>query len=121
MTDKQLQKIRDDLYYKYYGDECRIIENLKMPITKKDERLFEELYCIEMINSCLAYGVDPFEFDDYRGKSWMTDYEKTLGKRRVKQLYKMQVEEFSKATIISNSYTDSEGCSYNSVRFADEN
>ena len=121
MTDKQLQKIRNDLYYKYYGDECRIIENLKMPITKKDERLFEELYCIEMINSCLTYGVDPFEIRDYCGTSYMTDYEKTLGKRRVKQLYEMQVEEFSKATIISNSYTDSEGCSYNSVRFADEN
>ena len=121
MTGKQLQKIRNDLNFKYYGNESRLPENLKTPITKEDKRLYEELDCISMLNSCLAYGVDPFRIRDYCGTSYMTDYEKTLGKRRVKQLYEMQVEEFSKTTIISNSYTDSEGCSYNSVIFADEN
>ena len=127
MTDKQLKKIKDDLNWKYYGDEPHFPEYLKQPITEEDKRTFEELSCIEMLNSCLTYGDDPFRVIDkwwyghgYCKRSYMSDYEDKLGKERVRELYEMQKEEFSKATIIENVYTDSEGLSYNSVRFADE-
>ena len=127
MTDKQLKKIKDDLNWKYYGDEAYLPCNLKMPITPEDEQLYKELSCIEMINSCLTYGDDPFrEIDKWwygHGickRSYMSDYEDELGKESVRELYEMQKEEFSKATILHNVYTDSEGLSYNSVRFADE-
>lgn len=127
MTDKELQKIKEELNWKYYGDEPHFPENLKMPITEEDDKLFEELDCIEMLNSCLTYGDDPFRLIDkwwyghgFCVRSYMSDYEDKLGKERVRELYEMQKEEFSKAIILHDVCTDSEGVSYNSVRFRDE-
>ena len=127
MTDKQLNAARDQLNQKYYGDECRIPENLKMPISEEDERIFEELDCIDMINSCLAYGSDPYAIHDkwwcghgYCKRSYMSDYEDKLGKERVQELVNQQREEFSHAIIMHSVYTDGEGCTYNSVIFADD-
>ena len=56
MTGKQIKNAWHDLNVKYYGDKCRSIENLLQPRSKKDEKLEEELWCREMINSCLIYG-----------------------------------------------------------------
>lgn len=127
MTRKQLEEIRNKLYEKYYGDECRIPANLKMPISDEDKRTFTELNCIEMINSCLIYGDDPFRVihkwwygHGYCDKSYMSEYEEILGKERVKELVDQQREEFSHAIIKHGVYTDSEGCTYNSVIYADE-
>lgn len=122
MTATQIEKLKDEINTKYYGDECLLPENLKMPITKEDETLLEELECREMINSCLVYGDDPFEETEkwwymhgYCKRSYMSDYEDTLGKERVRELYEEQKESLSKATIHHNVYTDNEGLTYNSV------
>ena len=127
MTRKQLEAIRNQLNTKYYGDECRIPANLKMPISAEDEQTFKELDCIEMIDSCLTYGSDPYAIHDkwwyghgYCKRSYMSDYEDELGVERVKELVDQQREEFSHAIIKRGVYTDSEGCTYNSVIYADE-
>ena len=60
MTRKQLEAIRNQLNTKYYGNESHHPDNLKMPISDEDKRTFTELTCIEMIDSCLTYGDDPF-------------------------------------------------------------
>lgn len=122
MTGPQIEKLKDEINTKYYGDECLLPENLKMPITKEDETLLEELACREMINSCLVYGSDPFQLIEkwwymhgYCKRSYMSDYEDTLGKKRVKELYKEQLADIRKATVKHNVYEDSEGCTYNSI------
>ena len=127
MTRKQLETIRDSLNQKYYGNKAYLPCNLEMPITDDDKQMYKELDCIEMINSCLTYGSDPFEKINkwwyghgYCERSYMSDYEEALGEKRVRELYEMQVEEFSKATIYRNVHTDSEGMTYNSVSFVDD-
>lgn len=127
MTDKQLNAIKDQLNEKYYGNECRIPANLKIPISEEDKRTFDELSCIEMINACLTYGDDPYAVHDqwwyghgYCKRTYMASYEEKLGVERVKELVDQQREEFSHAIIKHDVYTDSEGCTYNSVIFAND-
>ena len=128
MTDKQIQAAKDRLNEKQYGDESHLPCNLKQPWTKKDKQLERELSCREMINSCLIYGNDPFRKIDkwwygygYCERSYMSDYEDELGEERVKQLYEEQKFDISQATIHHGVYTDSEGLTYNSITWADEN
>ncbi len=127
MTDKQIQAVKDRLNEKYYGDKVRLIWNQKRPITKKDETLYTELSCREMINSCLIYGSDPFRKiykwwyeHGYCERSYMSDYEDKLGVERVRQLYEEQKYDISQAKVHHNVHTDSEGLSYNSITWADE-
>ena len=127
MTRKQLEATRNQLNAKYYGNKCHHPDNLKMPISEEDKRILEELDCIEMINACLIYGSDPFRVINkwwyghgYCDRSYMSDYEDKLGKKRVEELVKQQREELSHAIIEKGVYTDSEGCTYNSVIYADE-
>lgn len=128
MTDKQIQAVKDRLNEKYYGDEPHLPCNLKQRWTKKDKQLDKELSCREMINSCLIYGDDPFRKIEkwwyghgYCERSYMSDYEDELGKERVKQLYEEQKFDISQATIHRGVHTDSEGLTYNSITWADEN
>ena len=128
MTDKQIQAAKDRLNEKYYGDEPHLPCNLKQRWNKKDKQLDKELSCREMINSCLIYGSDPFRKiekwwygHDYCERSYMSDYEDELGKERVRQLYEEQKYDISQATIHHGVHTDSEGLTYNSITWADEN
>jgi hypothetical protein len=127
MTDKQIQKIKDELNFKYYGDKAYLPCNLKMPITPEDKQLYKELSCRDMINSCLIYGSDPFRKINkwwyghgYCERSYMSDYEDELGEERVKQLYEEQLADIKKAVVHYNVHTDCEGVSYNSITWADE-
>lgn len=122
MTGPEIEKRKTELYSKYYGENSRTLDNLKMAWTKEDETEMEELSCRDMINSCLIYGSDPFHTTTkhwcghgYCERSYMSDYEDVLGKKRVKVLVGEQRETISKSTIQHNVYEDSEGCTYNSV------
>ena len=57
----------------------------------------------------------------YCERSYMSDYEDELGKERVRQLYEEQKFDISQATIHHGVHTDSEGLTYNSITWADEN
>lgn len=125
MTQKEIDRAKDELYSKYYGDEVRLPENLKKPWTRKDEVLMQELDIREMINSILIYGGDPtegtwkhdrylktyYEGNDWRNKGFVT-------RERVNELIAEQKESFSKATVSFAGY-DSEGVSYNSCDWGD--
>lgn len=125
MTDKQIQKAKDELNFKYYGGDVRIPQNEKRPWTKDDKILMEELSCREMINSMLIYGssVDEggWSFNKYlatyyKGDAWRKPL---LTKERVLELIAEQKKSFEKATVLRNVYEDSEGCTYNSCDWGD--
>ncbi len=127
MTNKEIEREKNALYKKYYGDKCRVPANLTQPWTPEDKRRDEELSCIEMIHSCLTYGTDPYEVGTHwvvgKGhvtQTWMTPYEETLGVERVKELVEQEREEYKHAFINHGVYTDCEGLSYNSVTFRDD-
>lgn len=102
MTSKQLEKAKS-----------------KTPYGTKE---YTELSCISMMHSILVYNYYPeqgkitFPIDN----QYLQKYIKTLGVERVSQLWSEQVTDFRKAKVSHNVYTDSEGCSYNSCRWADE-
>ena len=126
MTEKQIEAVKEKLNKKYYGDNCRTIDNLKMEWTKKDEILEEELSCRSMINSMLVYG-DDTEEGSYGYNRYLKPYTEKgtwhdglITKKRLNKLIAEQKNDFEKATVKHNVYTDSEGCSYNSCHWADE-
>lgn len=106
MTDKEIKKIRDENPEFKNGIPCKL--------TLEQQRLHRELDCRDMINSCLCYGYD------FIKSNYSEPYIKELGRKRVIELYNEQKIDFNKATILYNVGTDSEGCSYNSIKWKDE-
>jgi hypothetical protein len=121
MTDKQIRAAEEELNKKYYGNESHISENLKQPWTKKDERLEEELSCRRMINSLLIYGWST-EKGGYAYNTYLKSYIEggLITERRLAELIAEQKKDFENAVVTHDAYTDSEGCSYNGCRWADE-
>lgn len=125
MTAKEIQAAKDLLYMRYYGDGCRVPQNLRRPWSKEDEAFEEELSCREMIDSILIYGgsceKDSYQYDKYlkpyTEKGTWHDGLITLA--RLDELIKEQKADIEKAEIGFAGY-DSEGVSYNYCRFADE-
>lgn len=125
MTEKQIEKLKDELNKKHYGNKSYMPENLICPWTREEEVLMQELQIREMINSILIYGGDPtegtwkhdrylktyYEGNDWRNKGFVT-------RERVNELIAEQKESFSKATVSFAGY-DSEGVSYNSCDWGD--
>lgn len=92
--------------------------------TDEQRRLYNELSCREMIDSCLTYeGIEGFwrecewRFGD---KSYAAPHVRALGLERVKELVAEQEADFAKAKVSRDVFTDSEGVTYNSVRWGDE-
>ena len=116
MTRKQIESARRSL---------PIISIVpKSSWTEEQKRLDEELDCMEMIISCLAYGgiADFWRECEWRfgEKSYAEPYIKSLGLQRVKEIVAEQEKDFSKAVVSRGIFTDSDGCTYNTVRWADE-
>lgn len=86
----------------------------KRKLTAEETLELEEIRCISMIHACLTYGTD--FFNGY--KHYAEDYAETLGEEKVKEIYAKEVEFFNNhATVTNDVFTDSEGCSYNSVSY----
>lgn len=103
MTGKEIEKARGNL------NTMRFID-----MTKEQIKLYYELQCREMINSCLCYGTD------FLTSRYAKDFIDKIGFDRVHELYEEQVEDFKKATLYINVHTDCEGVTYNSIKWADE-
>lgn len=119
MTGPEIQRLKDKLYFKYYGDECRTPDHLKQPWTRHDERLMNELDARNMINSILIYG-GSCEKDGYNWNRYLTDYMNShygvrMTEKKMLRLIKEQEDTLRNATIESNVYEDGEGVTYNSV------
>lgn len=106
MTGKQIKKIRKEIPRFENGIPCKL--------TTEQKRLHRELDCREMINSCLCYG------SNFLKSHYSDPYIQELGRERVLELYNEQKTDFDKATVFRNVYKDSEGCSYNSIKWEDE-
>lgn len=102
MTWKQIEELERPLRWLMFKD-----------MTKKQIKLWHELSCRGMINSCLIYWSKFFWRYDY-------DYINKLWETRVRELYEEQLEDFKKAEVKHCVYTDSEWCTYNSIKRADE-
>lgn len=103
MTWKQIEMAEAPLRGRMFKD-----------MTKEEIKLFYELACRRMINSCLIY------WTDYLNSRYKDSDIKELWIRRVKQLHKEQLEDFKKAEVKHCVYEDAEGCTYNSIKWADE-
>lgn len=104
MTRKEIKKARKE--------NPRFINGFQL--TKEQEKLHKELDCREMINSCLCYGTD------FLNSRYKDRYIAELGIERVNQLYNEQKTDFEKATVLHDVFEDSEGVSYNSIKWNDE-
>ena len=102
MTWKQQKKAREEVRGLMFKD-----------MTKRQYILFHELQCRSMIDSCLIYGSNFFDRYD-------SDFIKELGIRKVKKLYKEQLEDFNKSQVFHSVYEDSEWGTYNSIKWRDE-
>ena len=85
-------------------------------LTLEQELLSESLSCRSMINSILCY----HGAKDIMQNPYLQKYFETLGPITVAKLANEQIEDFSKAKVLTDVYTDSEGLSYNSIIWADE-
>lgn len=92
--------------------------------SEEDKRMSKELGARDMINSCLCYGGIKGFWEEcdwrYGDKSYAAPYIRELGRERVEQLVKEQIADFDKAKVLYNVYTDSEGLTYNTIVWADD-
>ena len=115
MTDKQLNQIRAEIRAKGYG----WINGTYHKPPKEYELLEKELYCIEMINSILAYGGFGYTAeqvlvrDECLYNSYLDHYVKELGRDKVVALIQGQIDSID--YVKHNVGRDSEGVTYNSI------
>ena len=111
MTDKQIKAARRKLPLHFQD------------MTPEQRREDEELWCRDMINSCLTYGEARYNFYDPNtgefGK-YAQEYIDTLGEDTIIRLFNEQSADFKKAIVKRNVSTDSEGVTYHAVIWEDE-
>ena len=116
MTDKQLDQARANIRAKGYG----WIDGKYHKPPKKYKLLEEELSCISMINSILAYSCHGMtdaeavmQYEERSYYNYLADYVEMFGRDKVVALIQEQIDSIDH--IEHCVYTDSEGCTYNSI------
>ena len=98
-------------------------------MSEEQRRLYHELAWREYINSCLVYGqlhhaITPDNRLDRRVYKYSTadiyHIGEWISESRAVEIAREQESDFkAKATVYHNTYTDHEGCTYNSVSWAE--
>ena len=94
------------------------------PITPEDKIAFEELRCIDMINSILAYdwyrggAEEVMQMQERRYHNYLADYVAVLGRDKVVALIQGQIDDIDH--IERNVYIDGEGLPYNEIIWKEE-
>lgn len=101
MTDKQLEHLKRAS--RRYG--------IHTDLTDEEKAIHKKTWCIDMINSVIAY--DGCKMEYILNNKYMQDYINELGVETVKELAQAQIDDV--LYVKHNVYTDSEGCSYNSI------
>ena len=125
MTDKQFEQkekaLREEMRSKGFG---WIDGNYIKPPIEYEMRK-QELSCISMINSILCYNCRGcqdanrvLEYEEKAYHNYLAEYVKLFGREKVIELIQGQID--SIVGVIPNVFTDSEGCSYNSIKWIDE-
>lgn len=97
-------------------------------MTKEQQRIHNELSCREMINSIMIYGSinSPYNQKDDILHDYLQErceHENSMffvPRTRIIELVKEQQNDIRKAVVTPCVYTDSEGCTYNSCKWGDE-
>ena len=116
MTDKQIN-IRK-----------KALPNFMDIESEEDKREYAELACRDMINSIMIYGNINSPYDEKTDTldKYLEDYASNessmfyVPRERVIELVKEQQADFKNAVVYRGVYTDNEGCTYNSISWADE-
>lgn len=99
----------------------KAINELPIKKTKQQEEIYKTLFCRKMINSIMIYdGIKALKDENNTFNKYLLSYVDTLGEEKVNQLIKEQIEDFEKAVVKYNTFTDSEGVTYNTCIWADE-
>ncbi len=132
-TNSDIKRMRQDLYAR----ERQVLKDLGDPkwedLVGLKNRLPEDQFnafmkeeakinTIEMIHSILTY-TDPdyWTVNNVMSNKYMKKYIEELGEDVVSDIVNQEVEEYKNNAIIDrDTYTDSEGVTYNSVRFKNE-
>ena len=107
MTDKQLELLKKQS--RYYG--------IHKDLTPEEKEIHDRISCIDTINSCIAYcsrNLDCIVRNDY-----MQRHVDKLGLDTVTRLAQGQLNDI--VGVKYCVYTDSEGCSYNSIVWKEDN
>ena len=115
MTQKQMDAIKATL------------PRFNEPRTAEQKRIGTELACRDMINSCLVYNGEKFGREHFfNDRPWSNadiyadEYIKELGAERVNEIFEEQLADFRNAIVYRGVFTDDEGVTYNSIKWADE-
>ena len=119
MTDKQIKEAKDKIPHAF---------NTYNTATQKQKREYAELSCREMINSIMIYGSIDSPYNEKEDKLNMYlegrwEDKKSMfyvPRERIIELVREQQKDFKKAKVTRGSYTDHEGCTYNSCIWGDE-
>lgn len=114
MTDKEIDKEENALRdagcgYNFKTGKCG-------EGTADQKKRMEELNCLRMINSVIAYGGNTV--DRVLKNEYMKKYIDKLGEERVKELIATQLDEIDH--VDADVYTDGEGVTYNSIKWKRE-
>ena len=119
MTPKEIDAARKPFYHKLFTE-----------MTEGERRLYHELAWREYINSCLTYGqlhkaITQDNRIDKMIYRYGTDKTYSIGEwiseERAVEIAREQESDFNaRATVYHNTYTDHEGCTYNSVSWNEE-
>lgn len=96
--------------------------------TVEEKCLDEQLSALSMLDSCFAYGgvsefyvQKSYNHDESYYDSYLSDYLKAGGlKKEFDKMLEIQKKHLSRCSVKHNTYTDGEGCSYNSIIDCDE-
>lgn len=119
MTDKQFEQKKKELRAEMNAKGFGWIDGKYFKPPEEYKLREEELSCISMINSILAYGYfgDGAEGVMQRQEkayyNYLAEYVELFGREKVVELIQEQINSIK--SIKTNVHTDSEGLSYNSI------
>lgn len=122
MTDKELEAERKALRD---AGANTFVNGKWQEGTPEQQKRAEELSCIDMINSKIAYGDRDATAEEILDKdlnskyhSYLKQYVDKLGREKVLELIQDQLDDID--TVANRTFTDSEGVAYNSIRWKRE-
>ena len=125
MTDKQLDQAKKELKEEMNAHGYGWINGSYVQPTKEYYLRDRELWCIEMINSILAYngaGMTDAEavmqMEERAYHNYLADYVELFGRDKVVALIQGQIDSMSH--VKAGVFTDNEGVTYNSIIWKDE-
>lgn len=125
MTDKQLEQKEKELHAEMVALGFGWIAGNYIKPPKEYVLKQKELSCVDMINSILCYNCAGYqdanavlEYEENAYYNYLADYVALLGRDKVLELIQGQID--SIAGVRHNVFTDSEGLSYSSLIWKDE-